>query len=135
MTTFRIISLADILSGKYCQHLEEPGRSWGRWRLNPDVLTLDLDDNRYEVDLEQCLTSAQVLDWTCQVAGKTWADDQTLAGLVRAIDDILHPQRHPLLVRHVEDDHTTRCERSRRPLRHRALRPRMHPPMGTGGAQ
>ncbi|MBA3361939.1 MAG: hypothetical protein H0T94_10835 [Acidimicrobiia bacterium] len=80
MTTFRIISLADILSGKYCQHLEEPGRSWGRWRLNPDVLTLDLDDNRYEVDLEQCLTS-------------------------------------------------------RRPLRHRALRPRMHPPMGTGGAQ
>ncbi len=35
MTTFRIISLADILSGKYCQHLEEPARSWGRWRLHP----------------------------------------------------------------------------------------------------
>ncbi|MGI8514051.1 MAG: hypothetical protein ACR2NT_02735 [Acidimicrobiia bacterium] len=56
------------------------------------MFTLDLDDNRYEVDLERCLTSAQVLDWICQVAGKTWADDQTLAGLVRAIDDILHPQ-------------------------------------------
>jgi len=37
----------------------------------------------YEVDLEQCLDGAQVLDWILQVAGKQWADDATVAGLVR----------------------------------------------------
>jgi hypothetical protein len=35
-----------------------------------------------------------VLDWIIQVAEKTWADDATVAGLVRALDDVLHPQAH-----------------------------------------
>lgn len=47
---------------------------------------------RYEVDLDCCTTSAQVLDRVCQIAGKTWADDATLAGLVRALNDVLQPQ-------------------------------------------
>jgi hypothetical protein len=54
---------------------------------------------RYEVDLERCLSSAEVLDWICQIAGKDWTDDSTvanatLAGLVRAINDVLNPQAH-----------------------------------------
>lgn len=27
-----------------------------------------------------------------QVAGKSWADNRVLAGLVRALDDVLYPQ-------------------------------------------
>jgi hypothetical protein len=33
-----------------------------------------------------------VLDTTMQVAGKGWVTNACLAGLVRALDDILHPQ-------------------------------------------
>jgi hypothetical protein len=68
---------------------------WGPWRLDPAVLVLYLEPHHaYEVDLERCTTSAEVLDWVCQVAAKTWADDATLAGLVRALDDVLAPQAH-----------------------------------------
>lgn len=82
---------------------DEPA-DWGPWRLYPPTLVLvlvgtihrpdgtTLEYERYEVDLERCLTSAEVLDWICQVAGKGYADDAVLAGLVRALDDILHPQ-------------------------------------------
>jgi hypothetical protein len=62
----------------------------GAWRLNPRYRVLTHPD--YEVDLDDCLTSAEVLDWIMQVAGKTWADDATLAGLVRALGDVLQPQ-------------------------------------------
>lgn len=66
---------------------------WGPWRLDPATYVLyPIGSYRYEVDLEDCTTSAQVLDWLSQVAGKSWADDATLAGLVRAIDDVLNPQ-------------------------------------------
>jgi hypothetical protein len=72
-------------------------RGWGPWRLRAEVLSLVAIDPRsggehYEVDLERSLTSAETLDWICQVARKGWADDETLAGLVRAIDDVLKPQ-------------------------------------------
>lgn len=65
---------------------------WGPWMLYPPTLILVLEGHYY-VDLERCLTSAEVLDWLCQIAGKAWADDETLAGLVRAVDDVLDPQR------------------------------------------
>lgn len=48
--------------------------------------------NRYEVDLEWCRTSAEVLDWIAQIAAKNWAGDATVAGLVRALEDVLDPQ-------------------------------------------
>lgn len=65
---------------------------WGPWHLDGNQRLLFVTDPyRYEVDLDDCHTSAQVLDWICQVAGKTWADDAILAGLVRAIDDVLYP--------------------------------------------
>lgn len=71
--------------------------AWGPWRLEADTLCLvaiDPSNGRwiYEVDLERSLTSAEALDWIFQVAGKGWADDATLAGLVRAIGDVLNPQ-------------------------------------------
>ena len=67
---------------------------WGKWTLDAGNLVLDYDTGRYEVNLEECLTSAQVLNWVFQVNGKNWAHEDTgcLPGLVNAIDDILHPQ-------------------------------------------
>lgn len=68
--------------------------SWGGWQLNSRtyVLVTRSPGYAYELDLELCLTSAQTLDWICQVAGKTWATDAVLAGLIRALDDVLQPQ-------------------------------------------
>lgn len=71
--------------------------NWGPWRLDPEVRVLyptGPGHYRYEVDLDRCRTSAEVLDWICQIAGKTWADDATIAGLVRALNDLLTPQAH-----------------------------------------
>ena len=68
----------------------------GGWRFIADARVLELHDAEgrwfYEVDLERCRTSAEVLDWIIQVSQKTWATDARLAGLVRALDEILNPQ-------------------------------------------
>jgi hypothetical protein len=68
----------------------KPEPQWGSWRLKSYSLAHD----RYWVDLERCLSSAQVLDWIAQVAGKSWATDEVLAGLVRALNDVLYLQGH-----------------------------------------
>jgi hypothetical protein len=68
---------------------------WGPWRLNAETYVLEYfedDEYRYEVDLERCLDSAEVLDYVCQVAGKTWATHEVVAGLVTAITNVLDPQ-------------------------------------------
>jgi hypothetical protein len=70
-----------------------PADSWGPWELDTAVYVLRMDEPfGYEVDLEECTTSARVLDRIVQVAHKTDADDATIAGLVRALGDILSPQ-------------------------------------------
>lgn len=68
-------------------------RDWGPWKLRGYTLFYNVTRNyRYVVDLERCQTSAQTLDWIAQIAAKTWADDQVVAGLVRALDDVLQLQ-------------------------------------------
>ena len=67
-----------------------PPSDWGPWCL--DTTAWVLHARGYEVDLERSLTSAQVLDHIMQVADKRWADDTTIAGLVRALGDVLGPQ-------------------------------------------
>jgi hypothetical protein len=73
--------------------------SWGPWHLDEDLLVLwtEAGGYRYEIDLEECLSSAHVLDWICQIAGKTWgggedAHDRIVGGLVNAFIGVLHPQ-------------------------------------------
>lgn len=71
----------------------ETGDSWGCWQLKLSNLTLEQTCRPwYYIDLERCRTSAAVLDWICQVAGKQWATNDVLADLVRALDDLLQPQ-------------------------------------------
>jgi len=64
------------------------------WCFDPNTLTLTLHGGPYpyEIDLQRCRTSAQMLDWVMQIAVKRWADDRILASLVRAFDAILRPQ-------------------------------------------
>jgi hypothetical protein len=69
-------------------------KAWGGWRLNRDNYTLQLFDSDdhwiYEVDLETCTDSAQVLDWIMQ----TQCRDERYDGLIDALRDVLHPQRN-----------------------------------------
>lgn len=74
-----------------------PPRDWGPWRLDcdgPDDLypVLTHRERAYEVALYECRTSPRVLDRIAQVASKEWADDATVAGLVRALDEVLGMQ-------------------------------------------
>lgn len=68
---------------------------WGYWEYNPDNLTLQFSktvgDNytEYEIDLERCNTSTQVLDWIFQIKNKFWCSDVDIADLLRAFDDLM----------------------------------------------
>jgi hypothetical protein len=67
---------------------------WGPWRLNRNY-TLNQPGRRespYHIDLERFTSSAEMLDMIMQVAGKAWATDEVLAGLVRALSDTIDPQ-------------------------------------------
>jgi hypothetical protein len=66
--------------------------SWGPWFLDRETLVLRNTDEDYEVDLEECATSSQLLDWIVQVADKSSASDASIAGLIRALIDVLDPQ-------------------------------------------
>ncbi|HEX4473999.1 MAG TPA: hypothetical protein VH142_02910 [Polyangiaceae bacterium] len=70
--------------------------TFGPWRFHRSKLTLELVVGRrrdvYEVDLERCETAAACLDWIMQIAAKTWATPDVIAGLVDAFDALLDPQ-------------------------------------------
>ena len=68
-------------------------RTLGPWLIDRGRLTLYDAKHDYEIDLEDCTTSAKVLDWIMQIGGtKCWADDACVAGLVRAFHQALRPQ-------------------------------------------
>ncbi len=89
----RLVSLAELLDemreGEFPPSVED----WASWRVDPTNFTLVAGTwSRYYVDLERCLTPPQVLDWIFQVSNKTWGTAEVLAGLVHALDYVLHPQ-------------------------------------------
>lgn len=80
------------------------GRRWGEWtlRLCRGFLLL-VHDSKYEVDLGEirdCIRDdvdtgracASALDWIVQIAHKSWATNDTIGDLVRAMDDVFQPQ-------------------------------------------
>jgi hypothetical protein len=67
---------------------------WGPWKLNPETLQLVHSAEGYEVSMPSCKSSAEILDWIFQIQGKSWADAETVKGLLQALDDILKPQAH-----------------------------------------
>lgn len=68
------------------------GDTWGGWEYNAKFKVLTYLQEDYEIDLEQCTTSAETLDRIFQIAGKVWGTTQVLGDLVQAIQDLLRPQ-------------------------------------------
>ncbi len=67
------------------------GRTWGRWQykdVNATLLLMDGDTVEYEVGLEQCKDSAEILDWIVQVSEKTGVSRSDVGDLVEAIDEL-----------------------------------------------
>jgi len=62
------------------------------WNFNPQNLTIHND--RYEVDLEQCGSSAAILDWIFQILHKCWATPDMMYELLQKLDHTLEPQRN-----------------------------------------
>lgn len=83
------ISLADV--DYLFDHLSEQ-KDWGGWVLDADNTFLEFPAYNYFFDLCALTSSARMLDTIIQVSKKTWATDKCLAGLVRALDDLMGPQ-------------------------------------------
>jgi len=79
------------LAARFNDYLDAEGNPW---RLNLDEFLLELEDGTYEVALDDCRTSAEVLDWITQIAAKSWGTDAIVAGLVRALEVLIEPQTH-----------------------------------------
>jgi hypothetical protein len=69
-----------------------PPTTFGGWTFYRDNLTLYYKPEDYEVDLERCRTTGEVLDWIAQVQGKAWATPQVVGELVQALCELLDPQ-------------------------------------------
>jgi hypothetical protein len=74
--------------GEFAPSLED----WNYWRI--DSTNYMLVGIWYEVDLERCCSSAEVLDWIIQISQKGWATPDVLSGLIHSLGWILDPQRH-----------------------------------------
>ena len=62
------------------------------WKFQEN-LTLNLIEHPgYQIDLDRCNSSAQVLDWIVQVSKKNWATDEVVGSLVKELDQALHIQ-------------------------------------------
>ena len=66
---------------------------WGKWTYDATNLALDHDDG-YQIDLERCTSSAQLLDYLPQIRMKSWADCDDVRELLEAFDALLRPQAH-----------------------------------------
>ena len=74
---------------------------WGNWRFSSkDNLLIirkspspgERERDLYEVILERCNTSAEILDWIAQLNGKTWTTPEDIGYLVEALNDLLSLQ-------------------------------------------
>jgi len=66
----------------------------GDWVYDPTTLTVQYGQWReeYELDLEKCSTSPEMLDWIFQFASKSWATNQAIGDLVTMLNQLLRPQ-------------------------------------------
>lgn len=64
---------------------------YGPWTHNATTRTIE-HENTYQVDLDRCRTSAEVLDWIVQISHKSWADEACIGYLVRALDGVIKIQ-------------------------------------------
>jgi hypothetical protein len=69
------------------------GDWWGTWRYDAKRLVLEYYNKSgysvYEVDLEQCSSSSQVLDWICQLNEKRWCGYLGVGQFIKALNDLI----------------------------------------------
>jgi len=74
------------------------GDCWGPWKYHRTLFTLDYEPRdrhwRYQIDLEECTSSAQMLDWIFQVSNKVarCLSREDVGHLIQALQDLLWPQ-------------------------------------------
>jgi len=63
---------------------------WGPWAYDAQTLELVTDKGGYEyrIDLEDCTSGDQVLDWIFQLQGKNWMTPSDIGYLVEAFADL-----------------------------------------------
>jgi hypothetical protein len=69
-------------------------RNWGPWQLSNDGSILFQQDQELRhdwIELTRCTTPAEVLDTIFHTARHGQASDATIAGMIRALDDLLDP--------------------------------------------
>jgi hypothetical protein len=66
---------------------------WGPWSLDPAALELRCvtTEQSMHVPLRQCTEPGPTLDYVLRVTRTPWSDAVVIAGLVRAVDDVLRP--------------------------------------------
>ena len=62
----------------------------GGWVYDPETLVVRYGLDEYEVDLEQCSTSAQMLDWIFRFANKAGATPEAVGNLVQILNELLY---------------------------------------------
>lgn len=67
---------------------------FGNWVYDARTFVLRHEPKDWEVDLDQCVDSANVLDWIVQADGKTGTTPQDTRDLIRALSTILDLQRN-----------------------------------------
>lgn len=68
------------------------GDTWGNWQYDAKWMVLTFLPEDYEIDLEECTTSAQLLDWIFQISNKTWMTEKDRSDMLLALNDLLRPQ-------------------------------------------
>lgn len=84
---------------------------WAGWKLFGHGLSFD----SYVINVVALTSSDEVLDAIMRVSHKEWASDACVAGLVRALDDILNPQLHRPTIDHAHTSNRVGWLRQRHP--------------------
>ena len=81
----QVVLLADLPEPK-------PRSRFGNWSLRRQTAELVHRPTQYAVDLERCLSAAEVLDWIAQLGKKGWLTDRDFRDLFRLLDEVLDIQ-------------------------------------------
>jgi hypothetical protein len=84
------ISAAQLL--KWDKPRPKHGDTWGNWQYDAKVMVLTYLPEDYEIDLEQCTTSAKTMDRIFQLCNKTWLSAKDGGDMLQALNDLLDPQ-------------------------------------------
>lgn len=94
--------MADELDAEHRAEVRALIEGKGRWQLLPDDCALVFQGNSqskhdrrhagYWIQLDEVLTSSQMLDWIFQIGRKSWGRGAAVAELIEAFQLTLNPQ-------------------------------------------